>query len=198
MAVRIRARRDTAANWTSSDPTLLNGELGYETDTHRMKVGDGSTAWVSLGYVSGVVRDTAANFTSGDPTLGIGVIGFETDTGNLKVGDGSTAWTALAYVQKRQNVTAFSTTTSYALATLLPKVGDVARLTGGTNVTYTLTAAAGTYLFNVMFFTSANVLDPAANKGMAEFGRVYAFGSIPATITPSSGGYAQGYIERIG
>lgn len=48
---KIQFRRDTAANWTSKNPTLLAGELGYETDTHKIKVGDGSTAWKSLPYV---------------------------------------------------------------------------------------------------------------------------------------------------
>jgi hypothetical protein len=46
-------RRDTAANWTSQDPTLLAGEIGYETDTGYIKVGDGSTAWTSLAYIHG-------------------------------------------------------------------------------------------------------------------------------------------------
>jgi hypothetical protein len=41
---RIRLRRDTAANWTSANPTLLAGEMGVETDTRKYKVGDGSTA----------------------------------------------------------------------------------------------------------------------------------------------------------
>ena len=45
-----KQRRDTAANWTSADPTLLAGELGYESDTGKWKVGDGSTAWTSLAY----------------------------------------------------------------------------------------------------------------------------------------------------
>ena len=45
-------RRDTASNWTSANPTLLGGEWGYETDTGKWKVGDGSTAWTSLAYVA--------------------------------------------------------------------------------------------------------------------------------------------------
>ena len=49
----MQQRRDTAANWTSNNPTLLNGELGYETDTGYWKVGDGSTAWTSLAYIDG-------------------------------------------------------------------------------------------------------------------------------------------------
>ena len=51
--VQMQQRRDTAANWTSADPTLLAGEFGYETDTGKLKVGDGSTAWSSLAYEPG-------------------------------------------------------------------------------------------------------------------------------------------------
>jgi len=48
----MQQRRDSAANWTANNPTLLNGELGYESDTGKWKVGDGSTAWTSLAYVA--------------------------------------------------------------------------------------------------------------------------------------------------
>ena len=50
MADVIQIRRDTAALWTSSNPTLSSGEFGYETDTGKIKIGDGSTAWTSLAY----------------------------------------------------------------------------------------------------------------------------------------------------
>jgi hypothetical protein len=46
----IQLRRDTAANWTSVNPTLASGEPGYETDTGKFKIGNGSTAWASLAY----------------------------------------------------------------------------------------------------------------------------------------------------
>ena len=46
-------RRDTAANWTSQNPTLKVGEIGFETDTKYLKIGDGSTAWTSLAYIHG-------------------------------------------------------------------------------------------------------------------------------------------------
>lgn len=45
-----KQRRDTAANWTTANPTLLAGELGHESDTGKWKVGDGSTAWTALAY----------------------------------------------------------------------------------------------------------------------------------------------------
>jgi hypothetical protein len=50
MAIKIQARRGTAAQWTSSNPTLSEGEFGFETDTLKLKIGNGSTAWTSLAY----------------------------------------------------------------------------------------------------------------------------------------------------
>lgn len=46
----IQNRRDTAANWTSVNPVLASGEIGFETDTNTFKIGDGVTAWSSLAY----------------------------------------------------------------------------------------------------------------------------------------------------
>jgi hypothetical protein len=48
-----KQRRDSAANWTFNNPTLLAGELGYESDTGKWKVGDGTTAWAGLAYIPG-------------------------------------------------------------------------------------------------------------------------------------------------
>lgn len=48
----IQVRRDTAANWASANPTLAGGEFGYETDTGKVKIGDGATAWSSLAYLA--------------------------------------------------------------------------------------------------------------------------------------------------
>jgi len=50
VSARVTVRSDTAANWTSEDPVLLNGEIGWESDSTKLKVGDGATAWSSLGY----------------------------------------------------------------------------------------------------------------------------------------------------
>jgi len=50
MSVRIQFRRGTAAEWTAANPTLAEGELAIELDTGYFKIGDGTTAWTSLGY----------------------------------------------------------------------------------------------------------------------------------------------------
>jgi hypothetical protein len=50
---RMKQRRKTAANWTSSNEVLLAGEIGLETDTRKVKYGDGTTVWNSLNYAGG-------------------------------------------------------------------------------------------------------------------------------------------------
>lgn len=66
----MRQRRDTAANWTSVNPILENGQLGIETDTRLAKFGDGATAWNSLPYCWALASHTHAwsDITSGVPT----------------------------------------------------------------------------------------------------------------------------------
>ena len=51
-------RRDKAANWSAKNPILREGEEGYETDTGRRKIGDGTTEWNNLKYDSGIVDQT--------------------------------------------------------------------------------------------------------------------------------------------
>jgi hypothetical protein len=47
----IKLRRGTASQWSSINPVLQAGEPGVETDTGKMKIGDGTTAYNSLAYV---------------------------------------------------------------------------------------------------------------------------------------------------
>lgn len=55
MAVQtqIQVRRGTASSWTSTNPTLAAGELGFETDTGKFKIGNGSSTWTGLSYAGG-------------------------------------------------------------------------------------------------------------------------------------------------
>lgn len=50
MASNIKLRNDTSENWITYNPILLEGEIGYETDTRKCKLGNGITAWVGLIY----------------------------------------------------------------------------------------------------------------------------------------------------
>jgi hypothetical protein len=79
VADKIQLRRDTAANWTSANPTLVSGEIGLETDTDQFKVGDGATAWNSLGYggIQGPQGETGATGATGPQ----GIQGIQGETG---------------------------------------------------------------------------------------------------------------------
>lgn len=60
----IQLRRGTAAEWTSANPVLNEGEQGLEKDTGKMKIGDGISNWAALPYF---VTGGAAAY--GDPTV---------------------------------------------------------------------------------------------------------------------------------
>lgn len=55
---RFKLRNGTAAAWTAANPVLLAGEVGLESDTRKLKLGDGTTAWNSLLYVQGYDNPT--------------------------------------------------------------------------------------------------------------------------------------------
>ena len=54
MATRMQQRRGTAAQWVSTNsgngPILAAGEIGYESDTNKFKIGDGTNHWINLDY----------------------------------------------------------------------------------------------------------------------------------------------------
>jgi len=78
VVTQIQVRRGTASQWTSANPTLAAGEWGFESDTGKVKIGNGSTAWNSLGYqgagdIEGVTAGTglSGGGTSGTVTVSI-------------------------------------------------------------------------------------------------------------------------------
>ena len=47
----VKVKRATAARWALQNPVLAAGEIGYETDTRKMKLGDGTSSWTQLSYL---------------------------------------------------------------------------------------------------------------------------------------------------
>jgi len=60
VATRIQLRRGIASSWTSSNPILASGEVGIETDTNKIKIGDGSSNWTELDYFADVYAASAS------------------------------------------------------------------------------------------------------------------------------------------
>lgn len=113
----VLARRGTLAEWAakSPSPVLVLGEIGIETDTHRMKCGDGVTAWSSLPYLTStfdledvpvqVARDTDAILAARTDPFLEGQLIYNKTTGATKIGDGSSLYADLPDIRKQfQNV----------------------------------------------------------------------------------------------
>ena len=47
----VKVKRATAARWASQNPVLAAGEIGYEKDTRKIKLGDGTSTWTQLSYL---------------------------------------------------------------------------------------------------------------------------------------------------
>ena len=103
MPTQIQLRRDTAADWTSNNPTLSAGEFGWESDTNRFKIGDGSTAWTSLGYADTlkslgdmtITGSTISAPSNGDLTLTTSGSGSVVVDDTFKIGSGAGVTTIL-------------------------------------------------------------------------------------------------------
>lgn len=85
----IQVRRDTAANWTSVNPTLAAGEIGFETNTGKFKIGDGSSTWTALTYgadASKITGTTLASNVTGSSLTSVGTLGSLAVSGNVTIG----------------------------------------------------------------------------------------------------------------
>jgi len=74
MATRMQQRRGTAAQWTGANPILNAGEMGWESDTNKFKIGDGTNHWADLDYF--IDQSSTAN-----PAFGSSIV-FEGATSN--------------------------------------------------------------------------------------------------------------------
>lgn len=83
MATQFKFRRDTSLNWNIRNPVLAEGEPGLETDTGKLKIGNGSSTWSQLAYFAGTGTGTGSGFTGSVGFTGsTGQIGFTGSRGN--------------------------------------------------------------------------------------------------------------------
>lgn len=89
--MRLKNRIDLARNWQQVNPILLLGEIGIESDTGFSKVGDGSSRWNDLTYLSspssGNGRKIIASIYEPDSEVWV-----EVDMEDVTIGAESNAW----------------------------------------------------------------------------------------------------------
>jgi hypothetical protein len=131
VVTQIQIRRGTAAQWTSANPTLASGEFGYETDTNKFKVGNGSTAWTSLGYqAAGTVTSiTAGTGLSGGTITTSGTIAIDSTVATLTGTQTLTNKTATGLIYTQTLLTPSFTTNAYTL--VLGDQGDILLASNG-------------------------------------------------------------------
>ena len=133
MAVKIQLRRGTTSDWSTANTVLSAGEVGVNTTTSQIKVGNGSTAWNSLSYFSsGTITQITASTglklnTVAAATSTGGVVTLEVDTstvmmrsvvnaiGQVVVGGGASSPVALPAGTNNYVLVADSTNTTYGV-----------------------------------------------------------------------------------
>jgi len=189
MASIIQLRGGTAAAWTSANPILAQNEFGVETDTNRMKRGDGATAWTSLAYfetgevtLSGAQTFTNKVITYADNTL-TGVLPTSAIGSTVQAYDADTAKLDVA-----QTFTAAQTMTALKETKVAMGAHNI-DLSAGNYFTYTLSGAQTLTISNVASSgsVSAFVLE-VTNGGSAAltfFSGVTWAAATPPTLTAS-------------
>lgn len=202
---KLQVRRGTSSTWTSTNPTLSAGEIGFETDLKRFKIGDGTTAWNSLCYTavpasgflpgSGISIDTAADCST--VTIGLngsGVIDIEDITGfvdavNDRVDD---LLTAGSNIQLTYTDSGNDTSTLQIDVTGVSLSGHTHSLSEITDVTASSTEVNyldGSTLGSV---TASNAVVVDSSKNITGFNNITASGTINANSINTTGNITVG------
>jgi hypothetical protein len=164
MATVIQVKRGTASSWTSANTLLAAGEIGFETDTRKTKVGDGSTAWNSLSYtvtdgdITEVVAGTglSGGSTSGSATLTNSMATAIDAKADLIVGTGADTFDRLAVGANNTVLTADSSVSPTGLKWAAPAAGGgltlLATASPSAAASFNFTSISGSYKNLLMYW----------------------------------------------
>lgn len=182
VVTQIQLRRGTAAQWTSANPVLAAGEQGWESDTNKLKIGNGSSAWNSLSYAitgaAGTVTSiTAGTGLSGGTITSTGTIAIDSTVVTLTGSQTLTNKTATGLVYTQTLLTPTFSANAYTLA--LGDQGDILLASNG--------STAGT----INIPTNASVAFPIGTQItiiQTSSGQLTVQATTPATTTIASTG----------
>jgi hypothetical protein len=218
--IQLQHKRGTAARWTIVNPVLASGEIGYETDTRKFKIGDGTTPWVSLPYqgqsgnggatgptgptgpagATGPAGPTGATGAASTVTGPTGAIGPTGPTGATGTGG------ALGYYGSfidSSTQTASSANTAYVVALGTTLESNGVSIVSGNKITF---AYSGTYKIDIsaQFHVASNsgtanlwirkngVDVESSNSEWAFANQIeYQVGTVPIEMTMAAGDYLQ-------
>lgn len=129
----IQIRRDTATNWTTNNPVLKAGEMGFETDSLKFKFGNGTAKWSELSYASASSVKTGTTAPDDDTAGDLGAVYVNTTDNTVYQNTGATTgkWKKVVFAgdkveaaTKADSATTASTATKLATARTIALAGD--------------------------------------------------------------------------
>ena len=166
--VRIQVRRGTASEWTSANPTLAAGELGVETDTRKIKVGTGSTAWTSLAYIASDapgITEIAQDAIDQALSMGSGLAkSYNDSTNTISITIDDTVVALKSYVDSQVGGLENTVTTDYVLLADVGNAGGPAKLDVDGNLLVPKSSIVLEGATANAFETTLTVVDPTADR----------------------------------
>jgi len=130
--VRIQVRRGLSTDWTSVNPILAAGEMGYETDTNKFKFGNGTGAWTTLSYASSDtpgITEIAQDAIDSALSVGTGITKTYNDVANtITIELDDTVWATTSYVDGELTTLQNTADNTYIAQADRGAVGGVASL----------------------------------------------------------------------
>ena len=174
--VRIQLRRGTATEWTNAD-TALNasgglvlaaGEMAVETNTRKIKIGDGTSRWSALSYVasdSPAITEIAQDAIDQALSMGSGLAkSYNDSTNTISISIDDTVVALKSYVDSQVGGLENTVTTDYVLLADVGNAGGPAKLDvdGNLLVPKSSIVLEGATANN--FETTLTVVDPTADR----------------------------------
>ena len=190
MAVQIQFRRGTAAEWSSANPLLAQGEMGLEWDTNKFKIGTGSTYWNSLGYSSGQTGATGPAGPSGSSNAMISANQGSIITSSTSYINFTGAGVTASAIGGSVTITISGGAGSINSASLGGLPASSYALLAGSNFTSAsiggLSVATQNYVTGLGYQTSSGSVAYATNSGSSTYAASAGAAPIPASVSYSA------------